>query len=85
MATVAHYKATPLERRIAKQLGITDHMLAVLFRLKRGDKISGNNAGTSLEAKGLVTGQGWRAGVWHGRTLTAAGLAACQRARDLGY
>jgi hypothetical protein len=77
---------TRLEREIAKTLGVTPNMLDVLRRLNRGDPISGNNAGTALDARGLTTrnpadGPGWG----YRRVLTDAGRELLARARAMGF
>jgi hypothetical protein len=69
--------------RIARELGVTEAGLKVLFRLKRGDNISGNNAGVKLQGQGFVTGYDYQTG-WY-RLITPAGLALCGRAREMGY
>jgi hypothetical protein len=77
---------------LANTLGLTESGLTVLFRLKRGDQISGGNAGIKLEAQGLVTACGWDNPTFKEgkpqyiyRTLTDAGKEICERARKLGY
>lgn len=64
----------------ALDVGITEAQLTTLFRIKRGDGISGGNAGVALERKKLVTP--WTNG---SRELTLAGLVICERARSLGW
>lgn len=78
-----------LERRIARELGVTDAGLAVLLRIKRGDPVSGGTAGEKLEQQGFVTpyhevtgSSGWYSGR---RQLTEAGRALIERARTAGY
>lgn len=69
-------KYTEQERRIARQLGLTDAGLSTLLRIKRGDGVSGGTAGQLLEELGLVTAD---------RHLTRAGERAVADARALGY
>jgi hypothetical protein len=75
-------KHTDLEKRIAKELGVTPFGLDVILRIHRGDKISGNNSGTMLQRLGLVTEWDTRAGR---RRLTPAGEEIYRRARVMGY
>lgn len=70
---------------ICQRLGVTEAGLTVLFRLKRGDVISGGQAGTRLERDGFVTPGEYLGGGYHQRRLTEAGETICQKARELGY
>jgi hypothetical protein len=73
-------------RDICKRLGVTEAGLMVLFRLKRGDDISGGNAGERLERDGFVTELRYLGdGQWIPRKLTDRGLKVCEEARKLGY
>jgi len=69
-------------REVCKRLDVSEAQLRALFRIKRGDKISGGNAGQVAERKGLLTPWDATVGTRH---LTAAGLALCERARQFGY
>lgn len=79
---------------ICEELLITPAQLRVLFRLKRGDRVSGGMAGQCLERDGLVTSQGYvtdpdggldQIPTWKERAITPLGLSVCARARQLGY
>jgi hypothetical protein len=71
---------------ISKRLGTTEAGLKVLFRLKRGEEISGGTAGERLERDGMVTAGGWfQPNVYTSRRLTERGLQVCEQARKLGY
>jgi len=82
---------TRLEREIAKALGVTPNMIDVLRRINRGDGISGNNAGTALDARGLtvppVVERAQWGGYWQNepRKLTDAGRELLARARAMGF
>jgi hypothetical protein len=66
--------------QLAGRFGLNAHQLDLLFRLKRGDDISGGNSGVVLDRKGLT-----ESGYDCTRRLTERGLAVCAEARRLGY
>jgi hypothetical protein len=69
---------TDHERAIARSLGVSPTMLTILFRLRRGDLITGNNSGTALAKRGLVTED-------YPRRLTPAGERVAEQARAAGW
>ena len=69
-----------------KRLGVTQSGMRVLFRGKRGDTVTGGNAGHKLAQDGLLSGYDLTRCVWIDQPkLTPAGLAICEQARRLGY
>jgi len=72
---------------IAAMLDLNEYQLRLLFRLKRGDDLSGGNSGPVLDRKGLTrTVPNPRNAAWiDRRVLTERGLEICERARQLGY
>jgi hypothetical protein len=72
---------TGVANPIASALGVTEAGLKVLFRLKRRDLISGNNAGVKLVAQGYATQINNKGA----RDITPEGLVLCERARKMGW
>ena len=62
---------------IARQFGLTEYQLDLLFRFKRGDQISGNNTGPVLDRKGYTSCDG----SGYNRRITEQGLAVCAQVR----
>jgi hypothetical protein len=74
-----------LHAHIADMLGVTESGLETLFRIKRGDNISGGQAGARLLRQRYVTDPIHAGGGYWMRSLTPAGLDICNRARTLGW